>query len=114
MSLGAPGPDAGADAGSRDRSGERSLYSASRGRTPSRTSAARRAAAAAGSAASQMPPSSPAETAAVKAFWLTAMTDDSAALYRLNAQSDWPGAVPMSNATAAARFVLAVARSSRS
>jgi hypothetical protein len=42
------------------------------------------------------------------------ITEPSAPSHWLNAQSDWPGLVPMSNAIAWARLVFAMARSLRS
>ncbi len=56
-------------------------------------------------------PSWPALTAAVKARWLIPISADSVWSYWLNAQSDWPGRVPVSNSAAARGLVRASARS---
>ena len=53
---------------------------------------------------------SPACTAAVNARWLMPMSADSALSYWANAQSDWPGRLPVSNSAAARGLVTASAR----
>jgi hypothetical protein len=74
-------------------------YSASRGRVPAITRAAISTMPMAGiSAIHGEPVVWPSRIAAVKAFSLIVITDPSAPSHWLNAQSDWPGPVPISKA----------------